>query len=213
MLRFEILGFPVEVHWTFWLVASLLGGGLYALEVGTLEAWSQFLVVVVLIFCCLLAHELGHALMARKFGRESQILLHSFGGLAVFPSQGLTRWENFWITAAGPAVNVLIGLAALGLFLSAGDGLPEFVLLVLLFLIWINFLWSMFNLLPLLPMDGGKLLYAVMGPRRQNFCRTVALFAGITSGVLAWQLGFVLASFFAFLLGFFNFTGKIRENP
>src|SRR6266436_412360 len=78
-LNFEILKFPVRIHPYFWLVGLLLGLG----ATGEEDKGIQLLIWFVALFTSILIHELGHALMIRRFGRDAHIVLHAIGGLAI----------------------------------------------------------------------------------------------------------------------------------
>ncbi|MDB4975168.1 MAG: hypothetical protein JWN48_3509 [Myxococcaceae bacterium] len=122
----------------------------------TIRNPSQGLVIAFCITVSLLAHEFGHALMARHFKLQPQILLHGFGGLTGHERAGRDRDEAL-IIAAGPLSGLLLGCVVLGIYnfvpiesALAVEALRQFI--------YINFLWSAFNLLPMWPMDGGQLM-------------------------------------------------------
>ncbi len=134
-----ILGIPVIVHWTFGLLI------LYFTLVQGLEG----LLALLIVFGSVLLHEFGHALMARRFGIETQgIILLPIGGLACLKRFPKKPNEEFIITIAGPAVNVVLIMIG--------------VLIQCEFLWIINIVLTVFNLLPLFPMDGGRLLRATL---------------------------------------------------
>jgi Zn-dependent protease len=153
-----MFGFPVRVEPFFWLIAVLLGpfrslqgpGGLTMLV-----SW------VAVFFVSILLHELGHALFMRKYGAWNvDIVLHGMGGYAAPEGRGFRRNEDFIITAAGPAVNFLLaGLAYfLMLTLPKGEGANSALVEFVLPFLWrMNLVWGFFNLLPILPLDGGRL--------------------------------------------------------
>ena len=81
MFRFTLLGFPVSIHWMFWLTAALLSGQIDNLsKPGALWQMGIWMAVV---FLSVLWHELGHVIFQRKFGARPEIMLVAFGGLAV----------------------------------------------------------------------------------------------------------------------------------
>lgn len=147
----RVLGFPVELHVTFLLllgVAFVWLGGLLGVA------------VVLAAFASVLVHELGHAVVARALGvRVERIDLSFLGGAAQLGSLPRTATHELLIAAAGPAVSLV--LAGLGLGLGAITGLYAVTLLG-----WINLGIGLFNLLPALPMDGGRILRAVLSRRR-----------------------------------------------
>src|SRR4051794_10904135 len=113
-------GIGVYVHWTFlllpaWVLLNGLGSGGVSLA-------TYLLTLVAAIFGCVVLHELGHALMARRFGIDTRdITLYPIGGVARLERMSERPWEEFWIAGAGPAVNVVIAVG-LGAFLLAGGG-------------------------------------------------------------------------------------------
>ncbi len=135
-LNFQVLGFPVRVHPFFWLVGALLG-------YGTLQDGPIALVIwICAMFVSILIHELGHALMIRRFGREAHIVLYMMGGLAIEgrpQSQYGNPWsldsytggyqpkprlpqEQILISAAGPGIQFLLaGLIVAAVFASGGQ--------------------------------------------------------------------------------------------
>ncbi|MDB4989633.1 MAG: hypothetical protein JWN04_4811 [Myxococcaceae bacterium] len=122
----------------------------------TMNNASQGLIFAGCITVSLLAHEFGHALMARHFKLQPQILLHGFGGLTGHERAGRDRDEAL-IIAAGPLSGLLLGCVSLAVLHFAPIESAA-ALDALQYCITINFLWSAFNLLPMWPMDGGQLM-------------------------------------------------------
>lgn len=150
-----LLGFPVEINLTFVLLL-----GVVLLWLGGLAG----LIVVGLAFGSVLLHELGHAVVARHLGvRVSGIELHFFGGAAKMVELPRSANHEIAIAAAGPAVS--LALAGLGLGLGAVTGGW-----LLSAIGWINLVIALFNLIPALPMDGGRILRALL-TRRLDFVR------------------------------------------
>lgn len=182
MLRFSLFGFPITVHWMFWVVIAFLGG---IEDANTPAGLQRVLVWVAAAFVSIIWHELGHAFAMRKFGdRNPHILLYGFGGMAV--GRGWrTRNEQIIISLAGPAAGLLL---ALGTYLVAHwlvfpriyvpqmeeDGIvflkpthgENLILAAVGSMFVINFWWSILNLLPIIPLDGGRVSEAVLASRR-----------------------------------------------
>lgn len=183
----SMFGFPIEINLSFLMLLALVFvafGGVAGV------------VIVCLAFASVLLHELGHAAVARKLGvRVTGIELGFFGGAARMemprdPSRELQ------IAAAGPAVSLMLGGAALGL--AALTHLPLLGLIG-----WINLIIAGFNLIPALPMDGGRILRALLA-RRMGYVRatdaavSVARVAIIGFGLLGlagWYQLLLLAPF------------------
>jgi len=177
-----LFGFPVEVNISFLFLL-----GLVLLAFGGLIG----LAVVLLTFASVVVHELGHALVARKLNvHVSGIELSFFGGAAKMVQMPRSSNDELAIAAAGPAVSLMLGGAGLGL--AALTHLPLFALIG-----YINLVLAGFNLIPALPMDGGRILRALLA-RRMDFVRatdisvTVSRVAAIGFAILglmgAYQL-------------------------
>ena len=158
MLRFNLFGFPVAVHWVFWLITALLGG---AADASSPMKFQLLLIWIAAVFFSILWHELGHAFMMRHFGdRNVQILMHGGGGLA-FGRSYRTRTEDVIISLAGP----LAGLALGGLVWLIDRAFPSrsiYSAVLVHDMLWINFAWSLVNLLPVIPLDGGRISQALL---------------------------------------------------
>ncbi len=209
MLRFSLFGIPVSVQPWFWLVMALIGGGVGA---RTREEILGLALFVLAGFISILVHELGHALTGRVFGARSTITLHAMGGLAEFQGAWFTRAQNFIVTAAGPGVQILLGLAV---FLvvpdlmdlrSVAGGFWRALAVISVF-------WAVLNLVPILPLDGGQMLHAVLGPQRVKITLWVSILCAVALG--GWAL--MNTSFFIvpILLGYFAYQSwqRLRELP
>lgn len=185
----RVLGFPVEINLSFilLLVAVLLGYGGFS-------SFSAGLLVIGLLFGSVLLHELGHAVVARRYGvHVSGIELSFFGGAAKMVQMPRSADHEIAIAAAGPAVSLILAGAGYGL----GSLAPLSGLGVLLLVIGKINLWlAAFNLIPALPMDGGRILRAVL-TRRMDFVRAtdvavdVARVVAIGFGVVGLALGWI----------------------
>lgn len=202
MLSFRIFNFPVYVQPWFWLTLGLIGGGLHATS-----SYEFFLVLMFMIagFVSILVHELGHALMIRKFGYPTEIHLVAFGGLATFPAGGLSRKESFIVTAAGPAIQFILGLFALLLLNVAPIPAESLMRNLLASLVWVSIVWSILNCLPILPMDGGQMLAAVLGPKRQKMTHLIGIiFAALLAAYAFLILGSLLLALFSAYFAYLN---------
>ena len=205
MITFTLFRFPVTLQPSFWIVSLLMGWGLASGDEGhpmRLALW------VAISFLSILWHELGHAIAFRKFGIESEIVLYSMGGYAAPLSRGtLTRWQDGLVSVAGPFFQLLIGLplwwmSRSGMFWEFTRQRP-FAWDVISMLMWINLIWALVNLLPVLPLDGGRIFRALCGPRRERIALWTSLlcaaavslwmlsagmsFSGLFFGMLAWN--------------------------
>lgn len=181
MLRFKVFGIPVRVDWFFWLIAAIIANSFGGLAAGYgLNPGQGMLLGVALIFLSILVHELGHATMYRFYGAYPEIIFQGLGGLTA-ASGSFDRRKSIVITAAGPAFGFALALVAYAAALSIPQisGMGAYVLSVL---IWINVFWSIMNLLPVHPLDGGQILGSILGPRRMRATAVIGLAVG---GVVA----------------------------
>lgn len=162
---FRIFGIQLAVHASFLLLLAYYGyegwteGGLTGL------IWSISLIV--LFFVCVILHELGHSLTARRYGvRVPRILLLPIGGMAEFDRIPRKPSEELLITLAGPAVNFLLAAALLPLVwrgLVTVEEIPVYSIASIIDQLWFaNLVMGIFNLLPVFPMDGGRILRAML---------------------------------------------------
>jgi len=179
MIRFSLFGIPITVQPFFWLTLVILGGANGA------DTRAQILGIglfVIAGFISILVHELGHALTARRFGAQTHIALIAFGGYAAYSGVQMTRRQSFLITAAGPAIQIALGFAVL-LLARALPNLSLYGDHFLGTLIWISFAWAILNLLPVLPLDGGRMLESILGPKRIKITLWVTIITAIIAGL------------------------------
>ena len=198
----RIAGIPVALDWTWFPIAFLLVLGIsssLADDLGTAGAIGTAVLLATGFFGSILAHEFGHALVARRFGiRTESIALHVFGGVARLTSEPRRPAHEFWVAAAGPAVS--LGLA-LAFFLVAAVIPVETTLTFLVVrmaaaqLAWANLILGVFNLVPGFPLDGGRILRAVLWHRRKSWREgtRIAARAGAVIGAIMIGLGVALA--------------------
>jgi stage IV sporulation protein FB len=175
-LRFTIAGFPVRVHPLFWLITLLFAS---SADLLLIPIW------IFVLFVSILIHELGHALAFRRYGLNSQIVIHFAGGLTIPES---TWWGSRWANVAlGPNQNIFISLAGPGagfllaalvivvVYIMGGSVMTTWLLgliplpvtalmpfggrvlnLLVTMLLWVNIFWGLINLMPVFPLDGGN---------------------------------------------------------
>jgi Zn-dependent protease/CBS domain-containing protein len=209
-------GIDVYVHLTFLLLLAWIGL-VYWGETGTLAGVLTGLALILLLFLCVLLHEYGHALTARRYGINTRhITLLPIGGVALLESMPRDPRQEILVALAGPAVNVVIA-AGLYLLLAVAGGPGGLLNLqlgrsgVLQTLLAANVLLAVFNMLPAFPMDGGRVLRAVLSLRMGRLRATRA--AASIGQVLAIGLG-VLGLFgnpFLILIAVFVWIGAGAE--
>jgi Zn-dependent protease/CBS domain-containing protein len=189
----RIAGTAVRIHVTFVLFLGWIFFATYAAE-GP-EAALANLVFLTLLFACVLAHEFGHIFAARAFGVATpDVTLLPIGGVARLERIPEEPREEFLIAIAGPLVNVLIALGLIvfaGARLNAGDltAMDSANVWLVDRLAAVNLFLALFNMIPAFPMDGGRVLRALLATR-MGYVRATEVAAMIGQGV-AFVLGFV----------------------
>src|SRR6516165_5211265 len=188
----------IRIHVTFLLFLGWIFGVSY-FSGGPLAAWSGLLFMV-LLFLCVLLHEFGHIFTARKFGVSTpDVILLPIGGVARLERIPETPGQEFLIAIAGPAVNLAIA-AVLVLVAGAHFNLAQIASIessnmsLVQRLAVVNVFLALFNLIPAFPMDGGRVLRAVLAARF-GYIRATEIAASVGQGV-------------AFLLGFLGLFGN-----
>jgi Zn-dependent protease len=208
MIRFSIFGIPVLVHPFFWVTLALIGGALSANSPSAILGVCLFLLAG---FISILIHELGHALTARKFGARSEIVLQAFGGYAAYSGARLSRPQGFAVTAAGPAVQILLGVL-LFILIPKLPEISPYGRYFLTTLMGISIFWALLNLLPVLPMDGGRMLDSILGPERIHITLWTTIIVASLLAIVALKFtGSILLPIF---MGMFAWQAwqALREN-
>lgn len=197
-----VSGIPIRLHWSF---LALLGGYLFFSTITSGLAWgAHALLLAVALFTSVVLHELGHAMAARAFGiRTAHITLFPFGGVAAITRPPRTPSEELIVAIAGPAVNFVLLATALTLWALFGGT-------ALLAIAAINGVMGVFNLVPAYPMDGGRVLRALLATRvGYRRASEVAIRVGrgfawlfVAVGLVAWAPTLALVGgFLLFALG------------
>ncbi len=209
MLRFSLFGIPVRVQPWFWLVLALIGGGVGA---NSREDIINLIWFILAGFISIMVHELGHALAGRRFGARCAITLHPMGGLTEFQGAWFTRPQSFLVTAAGPLLQIMLGLAAYAALphLNRLHLPPPYFVAAL---IWISIVWAVLNLVPILPLDGGQLLHAVLGPQRLRLTLWISVVTAF--GLTLLTLTTTKLLILPILLGYFGWQAfrQLKEIP
>lgn len=149
----RLVGIPIKVHFSLLVLLAVLAV-FYGGKGDPVTSLLAIVVMAAVVFGSILLHELGHALVARRYGVATrEILLLPIGGAAMLEDAPTTPRQDFLIAAAGPAVSLLLAGIAYGLSeLSSGNLLIQFASL--------NLLLGLGNLIPAFPLDGGRMLRA-----------------------------------------------------
>ncbi len=208
MIRFQLFGFPVVIHWFFWVNCALLGGALDASSPERLQMLIGFLLVAC---ASVLIHELGHALTMRHYGdRQVGILLYAFGGLAR-GSRWLSRQEDIFVSAAGPFTQLAAAMV-MWWVLDAWKPESRLVYYTLRSFQHISIFWALLNLLPIIPLDGGHISRALFGPMRQRAALTLSLICAAGMAFFALQHFGIISVFFFGMFAWNNYK-ELRGEP
>jgi len=227
----KIAGVPVGINWSILLIFWLLTWELAVLVLpgehpheAVAVYWLAGVVTTILFFASLLAHEVSHALVAKRNGiGVRRITLWLFGGVSELESEALTAGADFRIAVVGPITSFALAGAygAAGLLLHTGAGDGGVVVGALDWLAWINVLLGGFNLIPAAPLDGGRVLRAALWRRGGDrvraaitAARTGQVFAYIliTLGIFAFLAGGLIGLWFVFLGWFLLSAARGEEN-
>jgi Zn-dependent protease len=196
----RVAGIPVGVHWSV-VGMGLVVAAVLALAVlpvafpgyGLTDRWVAAAAGAVVFGLSLLAHELAHAVAARRYGvAVDGITLWLLGGVARLARQAPSPRAEAGIALAGPAASAAIGVALVaGVLVAADGGTSRLGLAVLLWVGMVNLVLAVFNLLPAAPLDGGRVLAAVLWRRSGDAegARLVAGRLGLGFGALLVVLG------------------------
>ena len=219
---FRVFGIRLALHFTFPLLLVYAGWEGWPAGGWSGAAWNC--AAVLLLFTCVVLHELGHSLVARRFGiGVARILLLPIGGMAEFDSIPRQPRREILITLAGPAVNfaivaVLLPWLPSAHLLAAGDVPPTPASIglwpwLLNLILGVNLVMGCFNLVPVFPMDGGRILRALLALRWPYLKATY--WASLTGKVLAVAgaalLGLVWHTYLGVLLFSFIFVAGDLE--
>lgn len=218
---FKLFGFQVSIDFSWFLIAILVTWSLaaslfprYHEDLSTTTHWIMGVAGALGLFASVIAHEFGHAMTARRFGVEMRgITLFIFGGVAEMSQEPPSAKAEFWIAVAGPIVSLALGLVLVGLDAARTTlALPEPVAGVVGYLGWINLVLVGFNIIPAFPLDGGRVLRAILWHVRGDLSWATKVTAELGSsfgialfvlGLLFFITGNLIAGVWWFLLGLF----------
>jgi Zn-dependent protease/predicted transcriptional regulator len=213
-----VSGIGIFLHWTFLLLVAALGA-FYYVQSQSISGALAGVGLILAVFVCVVLHELGHALTARRFGVGTRsITLYPIGGLARLQRIPSEPMKEFWIAIGGPAVNLVIAIV-LGIVLVAlGGSFNPFALQApgshpVASLMWINLALTGFNLLPAFPMDGGRVLRALLAMRQDYASATqTAANVGQAMAILFGLFGLLSFNPVLLFIALFVYVGAQQES-
>lgn len=199
----RFFGIPTRIHFSFALLLAWVGISTWRSAESSL-AVALGLGFALAVFACVLLHEFGHALVAKRFGiRTRRITLWPIGGVAELERPPQDPRAELWIAAAGPLVNFAIAAALVPAVLLVGTG--GLLGSMLGALLGANLMLGLFNLIPAFPMDGGRVFRALLERKRGRLAATeiaakLGRFAALALGVYAiWNVEVMLGIVAAFV--------------
>jgi len=213
----RIAGIDVKIHVTFFLLLLWVGYS-YWITAKTIPAVLNGILFVLFLFLFVLMHEFGHSLTARKFGIKTRdITLLPIGGVSQLERIPREPKQEFWVTLAGPAVNLVLAILLFGwLVLTEGFislsqlSLTEGSLIERLAIV--NLVLLVFNLIPAFPMDGGRVLRAALASR-MDYVRATQIAEAFGKGfALIFGLIGLFTNPFYLLIALFVWVGAGQES-
>jgi Zn-dependent protease len=202
----RIAGVEIGIHYTWLLIAVLITGSFVGYLSNThplwpaRTTWSAAVVISLLFFLSVMLHEMAHALVARAYGmRVRTITLFALGGVTQIEKQAAKPAAEFWMGLTGPLVSAAVGLLSgwLAAWVGRGSSITDLQppAAILLSLSSLNLMLAMFNLIPGFPLDGGRILRAVLWWMRGDENRATKTSARVGQGVALGMFGLGLWEF------------------
>ena len=223
---FKIRGIDIKMHFTFPLILIWAGLSFGVFQNGGMEGAIYGVLVTSLVFLIVLLHELGHSIAAQYYKvTVKQIILLPIGGVAQLEEIPEDPKKELVIAAAGPLVNFALAVILILIAPLLGQSLSTRSLVsfaaslgelsfssIFIYVFITNLFIALFNLIPAYPMDGGRILRALMATRL-SYTRATSV-AVVIGQLLSWGLGlwgFLNGNFFLIILAFFIYSGAAQE--
>lgn len=191
---------PISIYPLFWLIAAVIGW------ISTYNVLGTIIWVAV-VFVSVLIHEFGHALTAIFFGQKAKIDLVAMGGVTQRYGKKLKLWQDFIVVLNGPLAGFALGLLAFIIkrnYVSTDSSSVFAYALVVAF--YVNIFWTLINLVPVQPLDGGKLLGIVLeslfGLRGIKIALFISMVLSVILGLFFFSIHSVLAGVIFMMLAF-----------
>ncbi|MCD4657387.1 MAG: site-2 protease family protein [Planctomycetes bacterium] len=210
----RLFGIPIKLHWSYYFI--LIYAGLKLIE--NPDQGIVLLIVLAILSISIIAHELAHTLVARKYKIQTyDILLTPIGGMARMTNLPTEPRQEILVASAGPALSILIGLLTLPFLFMTLNQFPDVSSIsgvifqtfvgILSLVSLINLTLGVFNLIPAFPMDGGRILRAILN-RKLGIVRATEIAASISkflaligfiAGIVLSQFGLIIIAVFIFI--------------
>lgn len=203
---------PITIAPLYWVTSALIA---YMGAQKSPHMLSAMIAWMVVIFVSILVHEMGHALSAKLFGQTPVIRLVAFGGLTIPGPKKIKKWQEFIVIFCGPLFGFLLFLLAI--YISSFNFFPQgsFVAYMLDVFVWVNLFWTVVNLIPVIPLDGGQLMRVVLQSLFRKSGEKIALVLSIIIGALIAMVAFTYMSLFVgiiILLFVFQNFAMLRQS-
>ncbi len=217
---FDLLGFPIYLDLSWFAIVILiswsLATGVFPQRAEGLSQtayWTMGVAAALGLFASILAHELGHAVVARRFDMHMRgITLFIFGGVAEMSEEPPSAKSEFFVAIAGPIVSVFIAAGCFLIGATGGQVMPASVAAVIWYLGMINSVIIAFNLIPAFPLDGGRVLRSILWHYKGNLRWATRIASSLGSGfgmvliilgLMNLLAGNLLGAVWQFLIGMF----------
>ena len=208
----RLLGVPIRLHFTFVLLLI----GLVVIGLSSNQSPGNYTLFVLAVIASVLLHEFGHAFVSSLYGiRTLEIVMYPIGGVARL-ERPPKPWEEFWIALTGPVVNLAIAGSIFAILYSQRRAINLFALVqpdanLADRIALANLVLAGFNLLPAFPMDGGRMLRAVLSRLKSEYEATrIATWSGRMLAISMGLYGFINMPMLAFV-AFFIYLGAANE--
>ncbi len=213
MIQFTLFGIPISIRPSLWIALALIGSAYTDPRTG--EGLFHLALFVIAGFVTLLIHELGHALVGRKLaGGEHIISMQMLGGQTQSLHARFTKWTRIATVFAGPGATILLYILVSALiYVLAGSINANLVsfFIFLLFIQTLSFWWTIFNLLPILPLDGGQIMAELVKSPKKAY--TVSYFlALVVAGLTYFYFGSMFLPIFMCLFAYINYQAA-KNSP
>ncbi|MBK9259689.1 MAG: hypothetical protein IPM54_07585 [Polyangiaceae bacterium] len=197
-MNFRLFGIDVEIEPGFWFIAVIFGLPFFKISNGASGLIPGFIWVLV-VLVSVLVHELGHAFAIRRHRIQPEITLYMMGGKTVWRALlPLKRTDHIIISLAGPFAGFFLAALVFAVdhfVLAQMSAVPFYARFAVTQLLFVNVYWGIFNLIPVLPLDGGHVLEHALGPKRLRMTAIISMVVGFSVALYFLQAGSIWAAF------------------